>query len=75
MDNIDNDVAVIVSGPGKSPPVFNLMLEMAKKHQVGVAMVFRPGRDVATPTSLSWEAPYERSRSVILATLRQLIAQ
>mmetsp|Transcript_92263 Transcript_92263/g.287574 ORF Transcript_92263/g.287574 Transcript_92263/m.287574 type:complete len:224 (-) Transcript_92263:117-788(-) len=58
MENVEEARAVIVSGPGKSPPMFNLLLGIAKQSNVAVAMVYKPGFNEATDASLSWESDY-----------------
>uniref|UniRef100_A0A7S1S6I3 Uncharacterized protein n=1 Tax=Alexandrium catenella TaxID=2925 RepID=A0A7S1S6I3_ALECA len=58
MKDLNSKRAVIVSGPGKSPPVFNMVLELAAKHDVAVAMVYDPDLEHATASQLSWESNY-----------------
>uniref|UniRef100_A0A7S2IIF2 Uncharacterized protein n=1 Tax=Alexandrium andersonii TaxID=327968 RepID=A0A7S2IIF2_9DINO len=73
MGGADTAEAIIVSGPGKSPPVFNLILAMAKKHNVATAMVFMPGHAQQSSTELSWEAPYGKNIGLSLAAKKALL--
>jgi len=73
MENLGSSAAVIISGPGKSPPVFNLLLDMAPKHGNAVAMVFMEGHDHGTECRLSWEADYALNIGLAVAAKQELL--
>jgi len=58
MDDVEHADAVIASCPRKSPPVFNVILEKATKHNVASALVFLPDADHLTGAHTDWQAYY-----------------